>query len=119
MKPSKGYTATNSRTMPKTLAWRKHELADVSTLPARLEGSLSLLENLSLGKGKTLIYETIFEDTEFTVTQIGNWQHTRPLRGEGYWDWVPRSQSRGTRCLRHPKPYFYDGPVCTLCVLET
>ena len=41
-----------------------------------------------------MTYEIIFEDSEFTVMQIGNWQYTRLLNGEGYWEWAPESKSR-------------------------
>jgi len=33
--------------------------------------------------------ERLFDDPEFTVYQVGNWQLTRLKDGRGYWAWAP------------------------------
>lgn len=31
----------------------------------------------------------LFEDSEFTVYQVGDWQLTETKYGEAYWEWYP------------------------------
>lgn len=65
-----------------------------------------------------MIYERIFDCPEFTVTQIGNWQHTRLEDGSGSWLWCPQRQSTLKRCFEHPVAIEYDGAVCGVCLIE-